>query len=60
MNIPLYNNHMYLGKYVIMHDHIHSIIGIVEDCNDIVVLRPNLKNDKNTCLPFLQKQTVYL
>jgi len=37
---------MYLGEYVIMHDHIHSIIGIVGDCNDIVILRPNLKNDK--------------
>ncbi|GAB7087624.1 transposase [Marinifilum fragile] len=40
-NIAIYNKHVELGEFVIMPDHIHGIIGIVGDCKDVAVQRPN-------------------
>ncbi len=48
-NIPLYNNHVVLGEYVIMPDHIHGIIGIIghRNSDNEAILHPNLQTDKN-------------
>ncbi|MPQ48856.1 hypothetical protein GCQ56_17790 [Marinifilum sp. N1E240] len=47
-NIPLYDNHMFLGEYVIIPDHIHGIIGSVGDCKDVSLLRQPQKLQKST------------
>ncbi|WP_282126644.1 transposase [Marinifilum flexuosum] len=36
-NIAIYNKHVELGEFVIMPDHIHGIIGIVDDCKDVAL-----------------------